>query len=68
MVNMTPPSSTLSRCEGQPAQGAGQTRVEIIHRGWERLGQAAGPWRDRNQAAWQTLLPHYLTAITEGGT
>jgi uncharacterized protein YndB with AHSA1/START domain len=49
-------------------QGTGQTRVEITHRGWERLGQAAGPWRDRNQAAWQTLLPHYLTAITEGGT
>jgi len=50
------------------ARGAAQTRIEITHRGWERLGQAAGPWRDRNQAAWQTLLPHYLTAITEGGT
>jgi uncharacterized protein YndB with AHSA1/START domain len=50
------------------AQGAEQTRIEITHRGWERLGQAAGPWRDRNLSAWQTLLPHYLTAIAEGGT
>jgi uncharacterized protein YndB with AHSA1/START domain len=39
------------------------TRIEIEHRGWERLGNAAGEWRDRNRAGWQTLLPHYLAAI-----
>ena len=45
------------------AQGAAATRIEIEHRGWERLGSAAGEWRDRNRAGWQTLLPHYLAAI-----
>lgn len=42
------------------------TRVEIEHRGWERLGPDAQPWRDRNQANWQTLLPHFITAISKG--
>ncbi len=48
------------------AQGARATRVEIEHRGWERLGPdttAAQPWRDRNQAGWQSLLPHFTAAI-----
>jgi hypothetical protein len=46
--------------------------VEIEHRGWERLGpedpdpQAAQSWRDRNQANWQTLLPHFIKAVNEG--
>ena len=50
------------------ATGTRTTRVDITHHGWQRLGADAGPWRDRNQAAWQSLLPHYLTAIAEGGT
>jgi uncharacterized protein YndB with AHSA1/START domain len=45
------------------ALGGAATRIEIEHRGWERLGNAAGEWRDRNRAGWQTLLPHYLAAI-----
>jgi uncharacterized protein YndB with AHSA1/START domain len=48
------------------AQGAGATRVEIEHRGWERLGPAAEQWRDRNQGGWASLLPHFITAINEG--
>jgi hypothetical protein len=49
------------------AQGTEATRVEIEHRGWERLSpQTARPWRDRNQANWQTLLPHFIEAITQG--
>jgi hypothetical protein len=48
------------------ARGAGATRVEIEHRGWERLGPAAQPWRDRNQAGWSSLLPHFITAIKQG--
>jgi uncharacterized protein YndB with AHSA1/START domain len=36
------------------------TRVEIEHRGWERLGAERGRvWRDRNDGGWSTLLPHY---------
>ena len=47
------------------AQGAGTIRVEIEHRGWERLGPSGQPWRDRNQANWQTLLPHFIKAVTQ---
>jgi uncharacterized protein YndB with AHSA1/START domain len=45
------------------AQGTRATRIEIEHRGWERLGSAADQWRDQNRAGWQTLLPHFLAAI-----
>ena len=49
------------------AQGTEATLEEIEHRGWERLSpQTARPWRDRNQASWQTLLPHFIEAITHG--
>jgi hypothetical protein len=48
------------------AQGAGATRVEIEHRGWERLGTTGPEWRDRNRAGWESLLPHYLAAIANG--
>jgi uncharacterized protein YndB with AHSA1/START domain len=48
------------------AQGAAATRVEIEHRGWERLGPDAEQWRDRNQGGWVSLLPHFITAINEG--
>ena len=41
---------------------AGRTRVEIEHRGWERLGAEGGTWRDRNHGGWSTLLPHYVAA------
>jgi uncharacterized protein YndB with AHSA1/START domain len=41
------------------AIGARSTRIEIEHRGWERLGADAEPWRDRNRSAWESLLPHY---------
>jgi hypothetical protein len=43
------------------------TRVEIEHRGWDRLGSRADPWRDRNRAGWATLLPHFQAAIGEPG-
>jgi Activator of Hsp90 ATPase homolog 1-like protein len=48
------------------AQGTTATRIEIEHRGWERLGAAGDDWRDRNRAGWQSLLPHYLAAIAKG--
>jgi hypothetical protein len=39
------------------------TRVEIEHRGWERLGAAGQDLRDRNAGGWATLLPHYQQAV-----
>jgi uncharacterized protein YndB with AHSA1/START domain len=44
-------------------RGDATTRVEIEHRGWERLGAEGQSWRDRNLGGWSTLLPHYEAAI-----
>ena len=44
-------------------QGDSTTRVEIEHRGWERLGAQGPTWRDANRGGWSTLLPHYVAAI-----
>ena len=40
----------------------GRTRVEIEHRGWERLGAAGEERRDRNRGGWAGLLPHFIEA------
>jgi hypothetical protein len=45
------------------AVGAGATRIEIEHRGWERLGTRGAAWRERNQAGWASLLPHLKGAM-----
>jgi uncharacterized protein YndB with AHSA1/START domain len=42
--------------------GPDRTRVEIVHRDWERLGADGQAWRDRNAGGWATLLPHYIAA------
>jgi uncharacterized protein YndB with AHSA1/START domain len=38
------------------------TRVDIEHRGWERLGAKGRPWRDANRAGWDGVLPAYMAA------
>ena len=43
---------------------AAGTRVEIEHAGWERLGDAADAWRQRNLGGWTTLVPHFVAAVT----
>ena len=48
-------------------RGATVTRIEIEHRGWERLGGSAETWRERNRIGWQTLLPHFLAALENTG-
>ena len=52
------------RFRGVPASG---TRIDIEHRGWERLGADGQTQRDRNAGGWATLLPHYqsLVVMTE---
>lgn len=44
-------------------QGDSTTRVEIEHRGWERLGARGQRLRDANLAGWTTLVPHYLADV-----
>jgi uncharacterized protein YndB with AHSA1/START domain len=46
--------------------GPARTRVEIEHRGWERLGAGGEEQRDRNRGGWATLLPHFVAAATAG--
>jgi len=43
-----------------PIDGA-RTRVEIEHRGWERLGSVGTERRDADRAGWAGLLPHFIT-------
>ncbi|MFN0069853.1 MAG: SRPBCC domain-containing protein [Chloroflexota bacterium] len=42
--------------------GDGTSRIEIEHRGWEQLGDRGPSWRDRNQAGWGGLIPHFVDA------
>jgi uncharacterized protein YndB with AHSA1/START domain len=44
------------------------TRIDIEHRGWERLGAAGQDQRDRNAGGWATLLPHYQSAVETAET
>ena len=48
------------------AQDTRTTRVEIEHRGWERLGALGADWRNANQGGWSTLLPHFISAAGGG--
>jgi uncharacterized protein YndB with AHSA1/START domain len=44
----------------------GGTRVDIEHRGWERLGARGAERRDTNRRGWSGLLPHYVNACLTG--
>jgi uncharacterized protein YndB with AHSA1/START domain len=46
----------------------GKTRVDIEHRGWERLGAAGPDWREANKAGWSGLLPHFIEAVERSTT
>ena len=39
-----------------------ETRVEIEHGGWDRLGDLGPPWREANVAGWDGVLPGYQMA------
>jgi hypothetical protein len=49
-------------------QGDDRTRVEIEHRGWERLGSRGPRWRTVNQAGWDGVLPDYIRACSRVAT
>jgi hypothetical protein len=46
-------------------QGDGTTRVDIEHRGWERLGDFGPPWRERDEAGWTGVLLLYQAACVQ---
>ena len=43
--------------------GDSRCRVEIVHTGWERLGEDGEAWRERNLGGWSGLLPHFVAAV-----
>jgi Activator of Hsp90 ATPase homolog 1-like protein len=45
-------------------QGDATTRVDIEHRGWERLGARGPGWRDANRAGWDGVLPSFRSACS----
>jgi hypothetical protein len=45
-------------------EGSSTTRVDIEHRGWERLGARGPDWRDANRQGWAGVLPHYTAACS----
>jgi hypothetical protein len=47
-------------------QGEAGTRIEIEHRGWERLGRSGDERRDRNREGWASVLPHFEAAVAKG--
>lgn len=54
-------------------RAGGATRLEIVHSGWERLGDDGAAWRDANRGGWAGLLPHFVDACgahigSRGGT
>jgi uncharacterized protein YndB with AHSA1/START domain len=42
--------------------GNGSTRLDIVHRGWERLGPEGLPWREANISGWGALIPSFVEA------
>jgi uncharacterized protein YndB with AHSA1/START domain len=44
------------------AEGDRATRVELEHRGWERLGDRAAASRDNYDNGWAPVLDHYVDA------
>lgn len=47
------------------SQDPATTRIEIEHRGWDRLGAVGAERRHQNRNGWQTLLPTFQAAVTK---
>lgn len=45
-------------------RGETATRVDIEHRGWERLGARGPSWRDTNRSGWNGVLPHFVAVCS----
>jgi len=48
--------------------GRAPTRVEIEHRGWERLGSGGPGWREANLGGWNGVLPAYVAVCVRVST
>ena len=44
-------------------QGAMRTRIEIVHSGWDKVGEDAETRRDQNRSGWDALVPRFMAAV-----
>jgi uncharacterized protein YndB with AHSA1/START domain len=56
--------STAQEVEVQFTPVDGGTRVELVHRGWEKLGERAEEARNEYDSGWEFVLGHYVNVIT----
>ena len=62
-IGSDPDGATEVEIRFLPREGD-TSRIEIAHRGWDRLGAAGDGGRDRNRQGWNALLAHFRTATT----
>jgi uncharacterized protein YndB with AHSA1/START domain len=48
-------------------QGALRTRIEIVHSGWDSMGEDADARRDQNRSGWDALVPSFMAAAGKEG-
>jgi uncharacterized protein YndB with AHSA1/START domain len=53
---------TAQELEVRFTAAGGGTRVELVHSGWERLGERAGEVRARYETGWEPVLGSYVEA------
>lgn len=60
-IRRTPAEATDVEVRFVPV-ARGASRIDIVHTGWERLGDEGPAWRDANTRGWGGLLPHFTAA------
>ncbi len=48
--------------------GDDRTRLDIVHSGWERVGDEALEWRNANTGGWNALIPSFIAAAEGAST
>ena len=48
-------------------RGDGTTRLDIVHSGWERLGERGSSWREANTAGWSAMVPNFIRYVEAAG-
>lgn len=59
-----PPLTTMLTIDLHEQSGV--TTMDLLHSGWEALGQADGYVRDRHEQGWDHLLGNQLRPLVEG--
>lgn len=61
--HVNPDAEAPTEVEVRFAPDGGGTRVELEHRGWERLGAAAADSRESYNGGWNEVLARYASAL-----